>query len=91
MTKTYTFGKITLTQQALGVFIIGTILSLTVLFTVRGPKGAGFAAGLFAFTCYNTYLNNCLVVGNCKVLAWVLLALTAVSAMGIPMRLKKLN
>ena len=89
MAKTYTFGKITLTQQALGVFIIGTIMSLMALFTIRGPTVAGFAAGFFTFTCYNTYLTNCLVVGNCKVLAWILLGLTVVSAMGIPMRLKK--
>ena len=90
MAKTYTFGKVTLTQQALGVFIIGTLLSLYALFTIRGPKGAGFAVGMFAFTCYNTYLNNCLVVGKCNVLAWFLLALSALSALAIPMRLKNI-
>ena len=91
MAKTYTFGKITLTQQALGVFVIGLLMSLTVLFTFKGAKGTGFAIGIFAFTCYNTYLNNCLVVGECKILAWVLLALSGVSALALPMRLRSLK
>ena len=88
--KTYTFGKVTLTQQALGVFIVGTLISLYALITLRGAKGAGFAVGMFAFTCYNTYLNNCLVVGNCKILAWFLLALSILSALTIPMRLRRI-
>ena len=90
MAKTYTFGKVTLTQQALGVFIIGTLISLYALATLRGAKGASFAVGMFIFTCYNTYLNNCLVVGKCNILAWVLLIMSALSALAIPMKLKKI-
>lgn len=81
-------GKVKITQQAFGVFVIGTIMSLMALLTMRNAKGLGFALGMFAFTCYNTYVNNCLVVGECKILAWVLLALTALSALAVPMRLK---
>lgn len=84
-------GKVKLTQQAFGVFVIGTIMSLFALFTLRNAKGLGFALGMFAFTCYNTYANNCLVVGDCKILAWFLLVLTALSALAVPMRLKALK
>jgi hypothetical protein len=90
MAKTYTFGNVKLTQQALGVFIIGTLISLYALVTLRSAKGAAFAVGMFAFTCYNTYLNNCLIVGNCKILAWLLLAMSALSALAIPMRLRRI-
>lgn len=90
MTKTYTFGKITLTQQALGIFIVGTITSLMMLLTLRSAKGAGFAVGMFLFTCYNTYMNNCLVVGDCNTLAWFLLGLSVLSAVSIPLRFKTL-
>lgn len=91
MEKTYKIGRIELTQQALGVFIIGAIVSLMALVTLRSVKGAGVATGFFAFTCYTTYLTNCVVVGNCKELAWVLVALNALNALFVMnmIRLKK--
>ena len=91
MEKMYKIGKITLTQQALGVFIIGTIVTLTALAILRSAKGVGVAAGFFAFTCYTTYLTNCVVVGNCKELAWVLVALNAITALTAITSIKKLR
>ena len=75
----YTIGKIKLTQQALAVFVIGTVsafLSAYVLRRELGLKGAltGFIFGL-AVVSYTTYLTNCTVVGDCKELAWFLVAL----------------
>ncbi len=77
----YTFGKITLTKQALGVFITGVILTLLVFFTSVRALGARTAVPLtlltFATVSYNTYLTNCTVVGKCEQLAWFLVAMNA--------------
>lgn len=87
----YKIGKIELTQQALGVFIIGAIVSLSALAILRSAKGAGVAAAFFAFTCYTTYLTNCVVVGNCKELAWVLVALNAFNAIFLVNKIRHLK
>lgn len=88
MEKTYKIGRITLTQQALGVFITGVIVTLASLSILRNSKGVGVATLFFAFTCYTTYLTNCVVVGNCKELAWVLLALNIFTAIGAIKKLR---
>lgn len=92
--KTYTIGKITLTQQALGVFIVQAIIAFTLLFTL-GQKQPRLAVGAFIsvliFGSYATYLTNCTVVGKCKELAWFLVVLNAFSLLLIPMRLKMLR
>ncbi len=87
----YKFGKITLTQQALVVFIMGTVLSLFSLLYNRSAKGAGISVGIFAFTCYTTYLTNCLTVGDCNELAWVLVILNAISVSLAAYRIKNKN
>ena len=91
MNDTYKIGKITLTQQALAVFIIGSLVSLYGFFSMRSKKGVIISAVMFAYTCYSTYLTNCLSVGNCHVLAWILVGMTALAALGTPMRIKQLN
>lgn len=87
----YTFGKIKLTQQALAVFILGSLITLFSLFVHRNVKGAGMALAFFAYTCYTTYLTNCVVVGNCKELAWVLVVLNIISTIGLGLRIKQMN
>ena len=84
-------GKVNLTQQALAVFIIGSLVSLYGFFTLRSRKGIIISAVMFAFTCYSTYLTNCVSVGNCDVLAWILVGLTVLSALGTPLRIKMMK
>lgn len=80
--KTYKIGKITLSHQALSAFIIGIVLSVTTLIALRGSK-KGMAIGLayLLMTFYNTYMINCLVVGQCKELAWVLVVLMSITTL----------
>ena len=88
---TYKIGKITLTQQALAVFIIGTLVSMYGFFSLRSKKGVIISAVMFGYTCYSTYLTNCISVGNCDVLAWILVGLTAFTALFTPMRIKMIK
>lgn len=87
----YTIGKVTLTQQALAVFIIGTLVSLYGFFALKSKKGVIISAVMFAYTCYSTYLTNCLSVGNCENLAWILVGLSVFAALGTPLRIKLLQ
>lgn len=89
--SSFKVGKITLTQQALAVFIIGSLVSLYGFFTLKSKKGVIISAVMFAYTCYSTYLTNCLSVGNCDVLAWILVGLTVLASLGTPMRIKLLQ
>lgn len=78
--KSYKIGKITLSQQALIVFILGIIMFVTTLIGFRGSKkGIAIAIGYLLLTFYNTYLVNCLTVGNCKELAWALVVLMSIT------------
>jgi len=78
----YQIGKLKLSQQALSVFIIGILMSIITFTVLRGTKhGMAIAFGYLLFTFYNTYTVNCLVVGNCKELAWILVALSALSVL----------
>jgi hypothetical protein len=89
--KTYTFGEITLTQQALSVFIITTLSALSSLFILgKNPKLSVLMFFImFGFGCYATYVTNCTVVGKCDKLAWFLVAANALSALLIiPARIK---
>ena len=92
--KMYTIGKITLTQQALAVFIIQTIVAFVLLVSLRKTPKIAVGAFIFAFAAgsYGTYLTNCTVVGDCNGLAWFLVAMNILSALIIvPMRLKMLR
>lgn len=87
-TTTFKVGKVTLTQQALAVFIIGSLVSLYGFFSLKSRKGVIISAIMFAYTCYSTYLTNCLSVGNCNILAWILVGLTVIASLGTPLRIK---
>ena len=87
----YQIGKLKLSQQALSVFIIGILMSIITFTVLRGTKqGMAIAFGYLLFTFYNTYLVNCLVVGNCKELAWILVALSALSVLIVSNKFYKL-
>ena len=89
--KTYTFGEVTLTQQALGVFIVTSLSALSSLFMLKSnPKVSVLTFFImFGFGCYATYVTNCTVVGKCDKLAWFLLVMNVLSALFIiPTRLK---
>lgn len=73
----YTIGNITLTPQALSMFIVYTVLSLVVFWV---SKSASAFVLLFATGCYMTYVTNCTVVGKCTELAWVMVGLTVLSS-----------
>jgi hypothetical protein len=92
--KTYTIGKITLTQQALTVFIIQAIGAFVLLVSLRkNPKIAvGAFLAVLVTGSYGTYLTNCTVVGDCNGLAWFLVFVNILSALiVVPMRLKMLK
>ena len=72
----YTFGDITLTPQALGIFIIYTAMAFVVLAMTNTPSAFVL---VFATGCYMTYVTNCTVVGKCEKLAWIMVGLTAFS------------
>lgn len=79
----YTVGKIKLTQQALAIFIMGSVVSLLILLGLWKVGGARPAITVslfvFAMACYNTYLTNCVSVGQCNELAWFLVAFYALA------------
>lgn len=92
--KTYQIGEITLTQQALIVFVLQVVSAISALVLLR--KNTKLAVGMFltllAVGSYATYLTNCTIVGKCEKLAWFLVAINALSAaIIIPMRLKMLK
>lgn len=74
----YTFGDITLTPQALGIFIVYTAMAFMVLVMTKTPSAFVL---VFATGCYVTYATNCMVVGKCETLAWFLVGLTAFSGL----------
>lgn len=81
--KTYKIGKYQITQQGYITFITGLILSVSVfissfIMSIETPQKQGFIIAtfllsciIFGYTCYVTYATNCLIVGNCKILAWI--------------------
>ena len=80
--KSYKFGKITLSQQALIIFVLGISMFITTLIILRGSKtGMAIALGYLVSTFYTTYMVNCLIVGQCKELAWFLVALISLSVL----------
>lgn len=85
--KTYKIWKYEVTQQGYITFVTGAVLSLSVfvssfIMSMENPQKQGFIVAtfllsclIFGYTCYVTYATNCLVVGNCKILAWIFVGL----------------
>ena len=92
MVETYKIGSVSLTQQALSIFIIGVFMFFMSVYMVRdkGSKGVVFSLMILGFVFYNTYLTNCIVVGKCNKLAWVLVALMILATLGTPGNIKSI-
>lgn len=89
----YKIGKITLTQQALAVFILQAIIAVSFLFMLRKKPviASGAFIGVLIGGSYATYLTNCTVVGECNALAWFLVAMNVVSVLVLPVYIKMFN
>jgi hypothetical protein len=78
MTK---FANITMTMPAFLVILFATILfvvtALGAIFA-KSPMLLLTVIVMYAFAVYTTYVVNCLTVGNCNLLAWVLAILYAI-------------
>ena len=78
--EVYTIGKIKVVKQAYIVLVSGLIgcglLFLMALFAfnnIRVKAVLGLLSIiLFGLVCYEAYIVNCTIVGNCNKLAWVL-------------------
>ena len=85
-------GGITLTKQALGVFIVSMFTALVSLFAMRSKPQ--LAVGVFILLIgtgsYATYLTNCTVVGKCEKLAWFLLSVNVISTFVVMNNLRRL-
>lgn len=86
-------GGITLTRQALGVFIVSIFTAIVSLFALRGnPQMAvGIFILLIGTGSYATYLTNCTVVGKCEKLAWFLLGVNVLSTLVVMNNLRRLQ
>jgi len=78
MTK---FANVTMTMPAFLVILFATILfvvtALGAIF-MKSPMMLVSVIVMYALAIYTTYVVNCLTVGNCNLLAWVLGVLYAV-------------
>lgn len=78
---TYKIGKLEVTRQAFIVFVALTIPSvITAVLGIANASMLLVASSIFTFAvaCYMTYVINCLVVGKCVVLSWILASLVVV-------------
>ncbi len=84
--KTYKIANVTLTQQAFLVFVLGLVVSAMSMYAMRKAPMNTFAMMtivLLAYVSYSTYLTNCTVVGKCERLAWFLVIINVMSALGL--------
>lgn len=90
---TYKIGKITITQQALAVFIISIVAAIVAFFILREKPAVATGAFIGALIggTYATYVTNCTIVGECNALAWFLVAVNIVGVLLLPTRLKMLK
>lgn len=79
--KIYQIGSVSMTQPAFIIIVVGSILSVILLIGGLITKNTSViivsaitALCLLGLTLYQAYIVNCTIVGNCKTLAWVLMA-----------------
>ena len=90
--KIFQFGKVTLTLQSLIVLIFGMVLALFTFALFPNIYGLAGAVGILVLFGVYAYFTNCLIVGKCIVLSWIIVAVYAlilVSMIGNMMMLKK--
>lgn len=74
-------GSITMTMPAFLVILFATILFSLIAITAilsGKPKMLVGVILMYAFAVYGTYVINCLTVGSCNLLAWIIGILYAV-------------
>ncbi len=75
------FAKVNMTMPAFLVIMFATILfAVTAVGAIIARKPAMLVGiiAIYAVAVYTTYVVNCLTIGNCNLLAWVLGILYAV-------------
>lgn len=91
MQRTYQLGAMTITQQSFIILVVGTSISIALmiaaLLNAHKPylavSSMFLALVLFGATCYGAYAANCVIVGNCKVLAWFLVGVNCLMFLNI--------
>jgi hypothetical protein len=86
----YTIGKIKMVKQAFIVLVSGIIgvglLFLISLFAFSNIKVKAISGAIsvlmFGLICYESYIINCTVVGNCNKVAWLLSILSIIVFIG---------
>lgn len=75
------FAKVNMTMPAFLVILFATILfAVTALGAMISRKPMLMVGSIifYAFAIYTTYVVNCMTVGNCNLLAWILGILYAI-------------
>lgn len=96
--KIYNLGKYQITHQSFIIFILGCfitfIIGLSGFYTLFKNKSSGttkigilvsifiVSALIFAYTCFVTYVTNCLSVGKCNFLAWIYVVVAIMYTIG---------
>jgi hypothetical protein len=75
--KMFKFGKVTLTLQSLIVLIFGMVLALITFAIFPNVYGLAGAIGILVLFGVYAYVTNCLIVGKCTVLSWIIVAIYA--------------
>lgn len=78
----YKVGNVVMTQQAFIVLATGFLLSVILILGSLFLDGIAFKIGgiissliVFGLSCYQAYVINCTIVGQCNSLAWFLTGL----------------
>ncbi len=74
----YRVGNLVMSQQAFIIFVAGSIGSILLMFSGNDRVSAVAALVLFAMISYQAYLTNCVLVGNCNILAWFLVVMNLI-------------
>jgi hypothetical protein len=73
--KMFKLGMVTLTLQALVVFLLGILLALVAFALFPNVYGLVAAIGILVLFGFYTYIVNCLIVGKCVVLSWIIVGI----------------
>lgn len=89
--KMIQIGKLTIALQALLVFILGLVVSLSILVLFPNLYGLIGAIGIMVPFGIATYLVNCTIVGKCILFSWILVGMYVLMAMIMILRFMSLK
>lgn len=72
MATMYTIGSVTVCGQALAILVTGLILSVVMIAVKPSLLMLTLSSISFLIVCFYAYQVNCMIVGKCEVLAWIL-------------------